>query len=530
MSTNFIQITDLHLSDRIDTPTYQALLWAVAQANKVNPDFVVVSGDMTTYGTKTSAQNTLNAIAQINAPVFYTPGNAEHRSPGALPIFSEHHTQSNRAHEHNGVRFLFPDTSKGEIDDAERNWLLEITSPQKQTVIVTHYPIDTLNRNSQNWMTAFVQNQHVECYIAGHKHIHRTRQIGTCQEIVTRGLDPDKASGHLPGISLFEQSNNEQWTEKFIPWQFNITLMPSDIANLPSPVGWSIQGDPIRAAQETRATDLNVLEIRPSELTFSVAALKTEITGLRNNRPLYLSWHLPNLSWNTETNTVDGVNDIVNHLAIAQEIGVNHLTVHVPQIPTHLMHSDMWAQFEETYDTVFRQAVTSGIRLAIENIHNTSGVKPTDPTCKFATDPNGYLKWLTAMQTRFSDIPNAQVGAHFDTGHARNNGELGNISPLADWYAHVGKHILGYHIHQIRTDPTTHKTANHKEMFSLFELRISYAGFLHAWSTQQINRAPLFVEIRDPEERRRSTKRLHDLFLRASQIQTSLDLPITFET
>jgi len=523
MPIRFVQITDIHLSDQRDTPTYHALLWAIPEALRQMPDFIVVSGDMTTYGTQASERLILEAFKKTTVPIFFTLGNAEHRSK--VSIFpqtqTKHHTQ-------NGVLFLYPDTSRGQLSNEERSHLQARAATSQQTVIITHYPIDTLDKESALWMTSFIAQYNVKLYVAGHKHIHRTRQIGTCQEIVTRGLDPDKASGHLPGISLFESANAGDWTETFIPWQYDIALMPSDIAPLPSPVGWSIQGDPILAVQETRSTDLNVLEIRPKELTFSVTALNTEITGLRNNRPLYLSWHLPNLSWNSETNKIDGIEEMVNHVAIAQEIGVNHFTVHVPQLPTHQMNEEVWVQFEDTYNTLFRQSVSSGIRLSIENVHNNPGVKPTDPKCKFATDIDSYLKWINALQTRFADISNAQVGAHFDVGHARNNGEYGNIFPLSDWYARVGKHILGYHIHQIRNHPETGKLENHKEMFSLFEQRISYAGFLHAWSTQQINRAPLFVEIRKDGERRRSTQRLHQLFLRANQIQSSTDLPLAF--
>lgn len=528
MTTRFVQITDLHLSDRTDTPTYQALLWAVEETNKLCPDFVVVSGDMTTYGNKVAAQNVLKVLQDIQSPVFFTPGNAEHRQAEAIPVFSD--LQSKNHFEHNQINFHFPDTSLGKISIENRKQLQDQVTTDGAHVIVTHYPIDALAQESSRWITTFLQNNQVELYVAGHKHIHRTRQIDSCKEVITRGLDPDKASGHLPGISLFERNNDGHWQESFIPWAFETTLMPSDITDLPSPVGWSIQGDPILATQETRATDLNVLEIRPKDLTFSTTALKNEVTGLRNNRPLYLSWHLPNLSWHSQKNEIEGITEITHHLATALEIGVNHLTVHVPHIPAHLMrNADIWSRFENLYDEIFRQAVSMDIRLAIENVHNDTGVKPTDPTCKFATDIETYVQWINTVKHRFSDIPNAKVGAHFDVGHGRNNGEYSNMYPLADWYAQIGKHILGYHIHQIRTNPDTGKLANHKEMFSLFELRISYAGFLYAWSTQQINRAPLFVEIRDADERRRSTQRLHNFFLNASQYQSATDFPTTFQ-
>jgi sugar phosphate isomerase/epimerase/predicted phosphodiesterase len=523
MPVRFIQITDIHLSDRRDTTTYHALSWAIQEATRQAPDFIVVSGDMTTYGTKASERLILEAFQNVSVPVFYTLGNAEHRS--SVSIFPQTQTQH---HTQNGILFLFPNTSRGHISADERSNLQAHASTSHQTAIITHYPIDALNKDSAQWLTGFLSQNNIELYVAGHKHIHHTRQTGSCLAFITRGIDPDKASGHLPGISLFERSDNGEWAETFIPWSYDITLMPSNIAPLPSPVGWSIQGDPILAVQETRSTDLNVLEIRPNKLTFSVTALKAEILGLRNNRPLYLSWHLPNLSWNNETNCIDGIAEMVNHVAIAQEIGVNHLTVHVPHISAHQMTDDVWIQFEETYDTLFRNAVSSGIRLAIENVHNNPGIKPTDPSCKFATNIDNYVKWIHVLQNRFADISNSQVGAHFDVGHARNNGEYGNIYPLSDWYARVGKYILGYHIHQIRNHPNTGKLENHKEMFSLFEQRISYAGFLHAWSTKQINRAPLFVEIRNDNERRRSTQRLHQLFLRASEIKTSTDLPLSF--
>ena len=169
MSVRFIQITDIHLSDRRDTPTYNALLWAINEAVKQTPDFIVVSGDMTTYGTETSAQHILEAFQKVTVPIFFTLGNAEHRSASSLFPQSQtkHHTQ-------NGIRFLYPDTSRGNISTAERNHLQRLTSTAQKTAIITHYPIDALDTNSAQWITQFIHNHHIELYVAGHKHMHRT--------------------------------------------------------------------------------------------------------------------------------------------------------------------------------------------------------------------------------------------------------------------------------------------------------------------------------------------------------------------
>jgi hypothetical protein len=61
-------------------------------------------------------------------------------------------------------------------------------------------------------------------------------------------------------------------------------------------------------------------------------------------------------------------------------------------------------------------------------------------------------------------------------------------------------------------------------MSGLFGPRISYAGFLWAWSTRQISRGPLFVEVRDPEGSRRTADLLQRLFDDADRIREARDL------
>jgi len=73
--------------------------------------------------------------------------------------------------------------------------------------------------------------------------------------------------------------------------------------------------------------------------------------------------------------------------------------------------------------------------------------------------------------------------------------------------------------------PETGKLSNHREVASFFSRRISYAGFLWAWSTHQITRAPLFIEVRDDEARRNTALRFKQLFENAHHITEAVDLP-----
>ena len=163
--------------------------------------------------------------------------------------------------------------------------------------------------------------------------------------------------------------------------------------------------------------------------------------------------------------------------------------------------------------------------IAIENIHNPDNTPADSPEREFATRIDEYLRWIDAVAREMEDVPGARVGALLDVGHARNNGgDLDNLQPLGDWYACLGRRILGYHIHQVDTDPVTGGLTNHHEISDLFGSRISFAGFLWAWSTHQITRGPLFVEVRDDEGRRNTVRRFKRLFEDAHRIREAADL------
>ena len=509
-----IQITDLHLSDRTDTAAADALEWAIGAANRLAPDLVAVTGDITTYGTQDAARHFLEAAANLNAPWLLTPGNAELRTPGAMPVLSSC-PASCRSLRLGEVQFLLPDTSSGKMLQSDRHLLEHELSAAGPAAILTHYPMDVLDADSRAWIEALLAEHPVELYLAGHRHFDRTRSIHGCQEIMTRGLDPDKAFGGPPGIHLLQRHDDGTWTAEAIPWPHAHNLLPAETEH--SPVGWSIHGDPLEAMQQTQRTDLNVLELRPREPTYNLAATADELASLRRDRAIYLSWHLPNLTWNETSAAVEGEQIVARQVDDARACGVDALTVHVPRIGAARMsdaqgaRTDAWETFLACYDKLFRAAAADGIRLSIENIHNAPGTPEDRTSREFATEIGEYLDWIAAVTDRIGgDI--TRIGAHFDVGHARNNGALGNRQPLGDWYARIGANITGYHIHQVRPHEETGKLTNHRDIPSVYSRTISYAGFLHAWSKSQLNRAPLFIEVRDTEERQRTVNLFQELF------------------
>ena len=529
-------MADLHLSDLPNTAACAALQWAVERVNQEMPDFLAVAGDITSFGTAASARQFAEAMMLVQVPVFLTPGNAELRSPGALPYLKPMLLPERRFVRQGNLLTLLPDTSTGALPVAEREWVSSIVAmhPEARRIVITHYPLDMLRGESRDWLAAWLDQQRVELLAVGHVHRYRRQYVGRCLEIATRGLDPDKAIGDLPGLSLLESATPGKWSERFLPWSPAIQLVPTELPGGASPIGWSIHGDPVDAAQETLGAGLSCLELRPRDLHFSRTDLAAALQRLRERSPLFLSYHLPGLGWNSDTAQIEGQANLRAHLDCALELGVNSLTMHVPQVLVREMElsadngpqiTEQHQMFLDAYAQLFRHPVQLGIRLAIENLHNPPQTPANSVHRRFATQIDEYLRWLDAVEQSMADIPQAMVGALLDVGHARNNGgDLDNMQPLCDWYARLGHRILGYHIHQVDVDPETGKTANHREITGLFSKRISYAGFLWAWSTHQMTRAPLFVEVRGDEARRNTARLFHYLFENAHEIRDATDL------
>lgn len=535
---SFIVLADLHLSDLRGTATHAALEWAVGEVNRLQPGFLALAGDITTFGTTASTALLLEALHNVRVPLVMTPGNAELRDPAGLDLLRDHLRPERRHLSVGEVTVLLPDTSTGALPPDERRWLDHVagTARRRRLVVITHYPLDALHQDSAAWLERWLAAHHVELLVGAHRHWQRMRLLrGGTMEMVCRGLDPDKAIGDLPGLCLCASSHPSVWRETFLPWSPAAELLPCDVADIRSPVGCSIAGDPAAAAREVRLHGLSCLELRPKDRDFSRAALTSELGHLRETGPVYLSYHLPDLQWDAGTGRISGAEEVQAHLDLGLAMDVDSFTMHVPRPPAHQMEraadeqpvpTALYLSFVELYADLFNESVRNGVHLAIENLHNDRNTPNNSDQLRFATRIGQYLRWIDAVSHALPEAPAGAIGALLDVGHARNNGgELDNRQPLGDWYLRLGRRILGYHIHQVDRHPDTGQLANHLEITSLFGKRIAWTGLLWAWSRRMVARAPLFVEVRDAAARRNTVMLLKHLFDQAADIRRATDLP-----
>ena len=464
----FILLADLHLSDNPDTAAHQALQWAVDRVNLERPDFLAVAGDMTTFATAVSAARCVEALGRVEVPVLFTPGNADRRGRHATSVFETLAAPGRRAAAFGDLLVLLPDTSTGTLPCDERSWLNRSLRSNRaaRRLVVTHYPLDRMDAEDRRWLSRWLTENGVELLVSGHSHFHRTRCENGFVEAVVRGLDPDKAIGDLPGISLFESVEKGAWKEEFIPWSPAIRLLPADLPDGMLPVGWSIQGDPAKAARETLDFGLSCLEIRPSVRDFSQRALSGALGALRDRAPLHLSYHLPDLKWNASSGRVDGVETVRAHVECAMQAGADNLTVHVPrgERTRDGARSGRPARADSVFPVFCRD---------FRNPLQGRGERRGGDRNREYPQSGQYAGGLAGARIRYADrrisamdrrrsrakwrmFPERR-SAHCWTWATRGTtgGDLDNLQPLGDWYARLGRRILGYHIHQVDTDPVT---------------------------------------------------------------------------
>ncbi|HET7567089.1 MAG TPA: metallophosphoesterase [Gaiellaceae bacterium] len=178
-----VQLSDLHCGQQFFLP--HLLERAIAETNELEPDVVVISGDLTSHGFKDEyalAREYLNGIACEHMVVI--PGNHDSRNVGYVH-FEDMFGERNSVLRCDGVTIVAvdstePDLDNGQIGRGRYAWIEEqFAEPADLRVFVLHHhllPIPGTGRernivNDAGDTLEALQRAEVDLVLGGHKHV-----------------------------------------------------------------------------------------------------------------------------------------------------------------------------------------------------------------------------------------------------------------------------------------------------------------------------------------------------------------------
>lgn len=248
----FIQLTDpqFGMFEKNESFEKETALFekAVVEINRLNPDFVVVTGD---FVNDQNSEEQVNEFKRLlskikkEIPVYLSPGNHDvGNSPDkqSLRKYKKNYGSDRFAFEHKGTRFIGFNTSiiKGKLVKEEKKqfkWLQKQINKGKnarQIIIFCHYPFFNKNvdeptaysnidlEDRKKYLDFFNENN-VRFIFTGHHHQNALNSYGNLQLVTTSALG--KPLGNDPsGLRIVKISGNKIEHE-----YFGVNEIPSQI-------------------------------------------------------------------------------------------------------------------------------------------------------------------------------------------------------------------------------------------------------------------------------------------------------------
>lgn len=230
-SFSFVFMTDIHLQPKKNAP--QGFAKAITTAKELNPDFVIMGGDMIMDALGTSYERAdsqyimyKEAITAFDVPVYNTLGNHElygiYESSNAdtademynTGMFESYLGERFYSFDHKGWHFIILDAVKvtgerryiGYIDEEQQEWLnahLQTVDPDMPIAVTTHIPFITslsqinkgsLTPNSEGLVISnskeildLFENHNLRLVLQGHLHYLEDININNQTHFITGG-------------------------------------------------------------------------------------------------------------------------------------------------------------------------------------------------------------------------------------------------------------------------------------------------------------------------------------------------------
>ncbi len=495
--TNRIAVfADLHYTCGSATLKGRVLREALDAALSLGASGIVCAGDMLGIGTVAEA-TALRALFDAQPlPVWFTPGNAELRTPSESAAANA--ILSNRTPLPDGVVLI--DSSAGYPAEVQGSGVRDQGSgdaPVAPKLSTFNFQLSTrvwgdVDDSEKRKLLAVTHvppnGGAIGLTVAGHLHIDDVRENGACR--VLRGLDPDKAIGGPPSFATFVRDESGVWHFEanheitgVRPAEWTPAFRDAFLADL----GLSTMYDPFDGLAFATAKHVPCVELRHGSWGDDMRAIVEAIARWRESGGRVLSMHLPSLRF--ANSVAENVDAIAKSCETALALGCNRVTLHVPKMKTDVIASQRDA-ITSIYARALAPLAGTSVAIGIENMHMTPGETPDDR--HYGYTPDECRAFIDALRV----LPGLNIGFHLDIGHARNNAPYSSLFPVGTWYEQLGTECNGMHIHQVVQDEQG-KMHNHKPLLGFFDKLIALSSLILARRSGMLPPVPMFIEVRD---------------------------------
>ncbi len=176
-----VHISDLHFGMEFNNEKFQK---AIRQINEIEPDLVIVTGDLVLWGIHNEFREAYEGLSNIKSDMMVIPGNHDARNDG-IKYFELYFGKTRKSTVMDDFVIIAadstnPDTDDGMIGEEQREWMRTKLKRDKVNIIALHHhivPIPHTGRNRNVLMDSaeMIEALMLHCpggvVLAGHRHV-----------------------------------------------------------------------------------------------------------------------------------------------------------------------------------------------------------------------------------------------------------------------------------------------------------------------------------------------------------------------